>query len=66
MASLFDFSQTISKLNKEKKFSETLSYFKNNKTQFTTEQIGLNKYILIKSYARKPITAVGRNATKSL
>ena len=46
MASLFDFSQTISKLNKEKKFSETLSYFKNNKTQFTTEQIGLNKYIV--------------------
>ena len=31
MASLYDFSQAISKLNKEKKFAETLKYFKDGK-----------------------------------
>jgi tetratricopeptide (TPR) repeat protein len=46
MASLFDFSQVISKLNKEKKFAETLKYFKENKTQFTTEQIASNDYLI--------------------
>lgn len=46
MASLFDLSQSISKLNKEKKFAETLKYFKENKNEFTSEQIGLNKYIV--------------------
>ncbi len=46
MTSLFDFSQAISKLNKERKFSETLSYFKNNKAQFTTEQISSNVYLI--------------------
>lgn len=46
MASLFDFSQAISKLNKEKKFVETLKYFKENKTQFTTEQIASNDYLI--------------------
>ena len=46
MASLFDFSQAISKLNKEKRFSETLKYFKDGKNEFTPEQIGLNKYIV--------------------
>lgn len=46
MTSLFDFSQNISKLNKEKKFSETLKYFKDGKNEFTPEQIGLNKYIV--------------------
>lgn len=46
MASLFDFSQAISKLNKEKKFAETLKYFKENKTQFTTEQIASNDYLI--------------------
>ena len=46
MASLFDFSQAISKLNKEKKFSEALRYFKDGKSEFTPEQIGLNKYIV--------------------
>jgi tetratricopeptide (TPR) repeat protein len=46
MASLFDFSQAISKLNKEKKFAETLKYFKDSKNEFTPEQIGLNKYIV--------------------
>ena len=46
MASLYDFSQAVSKLNKEKKFSEALKYFKENKAQFTSEQIGLNKYVV--------------------
>ncbi|CAK0755743.1 conserved hypothetical protein [Gammaproteobacteria bacterium] len=46
MASLFDFSQAISKLNKEKKFAETLKYFKDSKNEFTPEQIGLNKFIV--------------------
>lgn len=46
MASLYDFSQAISKLNKEKKFTETLKYFKDGKNKFTPEQIGLNKYIV--------------------
>ena len=43
---LFDFSQSIKALNKEKKFSETLQFFKDNKTEFTPEQIGLNKYVV--------------------
>lgn len=43
---LFDFSQSIKKLNKEKKFAEALRFFKDNKNAFTAEQIGLNKYIV--------------------
>jgi len=43
---LFDFSQSIKALNKEKKFSEALQFFKDNKTEFTPEQIGLNKYVV--------------------
>ena len=43
---LFDFSQSIKTLNKEKKFAEALQFFKDNKTAFTPEQIGLNKYIV--------------------
>lgn len=46
MASLFDFSKAISKLNKEKKFAETLKYFKSGKNEFTPVQIGLNKFIV--------------------
>lgn len=46
MGSLFDFSQSISKLNKEKKFSESLRYFKEFKKEFTPAQIGLNKFIV--------------------
>jgi tetratricopeptide (TPR) repeat protein len=46
MSSLFDFSQALSKLNKEKKFAEALKYFKDGKNEFTPEQIGLNKYIV--------------------
>lgn len=43
---LFDFSQSIKALNKEKRFSEALQFFKENKTEFTPEQIGLNKYVV--------------------
>lgn len=43
---LFDFSQSIKTLNREKKFAEALQFFKDNKTAFTPEQIGLNKYIV--------------------
>ncbi|MBK9185431.1 MAG: hypothetical protein IPM78_03630 [Moraxellaceae bacterium] len=46
MTSLFDFSQAISKLNKEKKFSEALRYFKDNKAKFTSEQIASNVYLI--------------------
>ena len=46
MASLFDFSQAISKLNKEKKFDETLKYFKEFKIEFTQEQIASNDYLI--------------------
>jgi tetratricopeptide (TPR) repeat protein len=46
MSAIYDFSQAIYKLNKDKKFSEALKYFKEHKTQFTPEQIGANKYIV--------------------
>jgi len=43
---LIEFSQSISKLNKEKKFSAALKYFKENKAQFTDEQIASNEYLI--------------------
>lgn len=43
---LFEFSQSISKLNKEKNFTESLKFFKQNKTEFTPTQIGLNKFVV--------------------
>ena len=46
MSSLYDFSQKLTKLNKEKKYSETLKFFKENKAEFTPEVIGTNKYIV--------------------
>ena len=46
MATLFDFSQAISKLNRERRFVDTLKFFKEGKNEFTPEQIGLNKYIV--------------------
>ena len=46
MLSLFDFSKNISSLNKEKKFVEALNYFKENKIQFTPEQIASNEYLI--------------------
>ena len=43
---LIDFSQAIRKLNKEKKFSEALKYFKDNKSHFTDEEIKSNAFLL--------------------
>ena len=43
---LIEFSQAILKLNKEKKFSDALKHFKENKTQFTAEQIASNEYLI--------------------
>lgn len=43
---LFEFSQQISTLKKEKKYSETLSYFRECKGNFKKEQIGNNEYIV--------------------
>jgi tetratricopeptide (TPR) repeat protein len=46
MMTLFEFSQSIRALNREKKFPETLKFFRENKTIFSPEQIGANKYIV--------------------
>jgi hypothetical protein len=46
MPTLFEFSQQIATLKKEKKFSEALSYFRENKGSFSKEQIGNNEYIV--------------------
>lgn len=46
MPSLFDFIQIISRLNSERKFAETIKYFKENKSEFTVEQIGSNRFIV--------------------
>lgn len=43
---LFEFSQAIRNLNREEKFHETLKFFRENKTSFSPEQIGSNKYIV--------------------
>lgn len=46
MPTLFEFGQQIAKFKKEKKFSEALSYFRDNKGSFSKEQIGNNEYIV--------------------
>lgn len=46
MPTLFEFSQQIATFRKEKKFSEALSYFRENKSNFTKEQISSNEYII--------------------
>lgn len=46
MLAIFDFSKKISQLNKEKKFKDSLEYFKKNKGEFTPEEISQNKYIV--------------------
>ena len=46
MSSLFDFSRQIAALKKEKKYSEVLNYFKENKADFNTQQISNNEYII--------------------
>lgn len=63
---LFDFSQTITKLNKEKNFSDALSYFKENKSQFTTDQIVSNDYLIAAMVTALRQTANFDNAFKFL
>lgn len=43
---LIDFSQSILKLNKEKKFSDALKYFKDNKTAFSSDEISSNPFLI--------------------
>jgi len=43
---LFDFSKNITSLKKNKKYSAALSYFKENKTCFSKEQLSNNIYIV--------------------
>lgn len=44
--SFIEFSQSLLKLNKEKKFSDTLNYFKQHKSSFTDQQIAENGYVV--------------------
>lgn len=44
--SIIEFSQAILKLNKEKKYAEALKFFKENKVQFSEEQIAGNVYLI--------------------
>ena len=46
MASLFDFSRQIADFKKEKRYSEALSHFKENKTAFSKELLSNNEYIV--------------------
>jgi tetratricopeptide (TPR) repeat protein len=46
MGSLFDLSRHIANLRKDKKFSDALSYFKENKTSFSKEELSNNEYIV--------------------
>lgn len=43
---LFEFSRQIASLRSEKKYSETLLYFKEYKTAFSKEQIAGNEYVV--------------------
>ena len=43
---IFEFSQAINKSNKDKKYNDSLNYFKDHKALFTDEQIGGNNYIV--------------------
>jgi len=43
---LIEFSQAISKLNKEKKYSDALKHFKDNKAQFEDQEIAGNDYLV--------------------
>jgi hypothetical protein len=46
MASIFDLSRHISQLKREKKYNEALVFFKENKSDFTNEQISNNEYLI--------------------
>ena len=41
-----EFSRAILNLNKEKKYSDALKYFKANKAQYTETQIAANAYLV--------------------
>jgi tetratricopeptide (TPR) repeat protein len=45
MSGSFEFSQELRKLNKDRKFAETLRYFKANKSKISNEIIANNKFI---------------------
>lgn len=46
MATMFDFSRHIADLKKGKRYSEALSHFKENKANFTKEQLSNNEYVV--------------------
>ena len=46
MSSLYEFSRHIGKLKGEKKYSEALSFFKENKASFTEAEISNNQYLI--------------------
>lgn len=46
MASIFDLSRHISQLKREKKYNDALLFFKENKSDFTKEQISNNEYLI--------------------
>ncbi|KAA6320673.1 hypothetical protein EZS27_029583 [termite gut metagenome] len=46
MVSLFDFSRHIAELKKGKKYTEALSYFKENRASFSNERLANNEYII--------------------
>jgi len=46
MISLFEFSQRIRELKKEKRYSEALSYFREYANSFSREDIARNRYII--------------------
>lgn len=43
---MLEFSQTVSKLNKEKKYNNTLEIFKEKKSEFSDEEIANNEYLI--------------------
>jgi tetratricopeptide (TPR) repeat protein len=46
MPTLFEFSQHINTLKKEKKYTDAITYFRLNKGGFSKEQIGTNEYLV--------------------
>ena len=46
MLSLFDFSTTLAKFNKEKHYVEAIKYFNNNKSTFSSKEITSNDYLV--------------------
>lgn len=46
VSAMLEFSQTVSKLNKEKKYSNTLEVFKEKKAEFSDSEIANNEYLI--------------------